>query len=329
MNENFFNEVNSDNVAYWLGFIAADGTIDIQKHRLAFGLSSKDKNHLEVFKKVIDCANVITERDTLCTTNGKRYPSCYLSLRNEQIVSDLVKYGIEERKSFKDIDFLSFIPEQYKFSFICGFFDGDGWFVNTDKSVGMGICGTQQNIQTIAFYLKNYFNWDKLEPHKDNSSKATYYFQTSSKYKLLDFVNAYLLQDSCCNLLERKKQIALDLKQVLETFVHDKEEQRKVKEQEQKIKRTVICPVCKKEFYIINHLTQKYCSYECAQKAQRYVERPSREELKQLIRTTPFTTIGKQFGVSDNSIRKWCVYYNLPKRVSEIKKYSDEDWNKI
>jgi transposase len=55
----------------------------------------------------------------------------------------------------------------------------------------------------------------------------------------------------------------------------------------------------------------------------------TREELKQLIRTTPFTQIGKQFGVSDNTIRKWCDKYNLPRKVSEIKKYSDEDWSKI
>ena len=55
----------------------------------------------------------------------------------------------------------------------------------------------------------------------------------------------------------------------------------------------------------------------------------SREELKALIHTTPFTQIGKQFGVSDNAIRKWCDKYNLPRKTSEIKTYSDDDWLKI
>lgn len=55
----------------------------------------------------------------------------------------------------------------------------------------------------------------------------------------------------------------------------------------------------------------------------------SREELKHLIRTTPFLTIGKQFGVSDNAIRKWCDKYKLPRKVSEIKKYTDEEWEDI
>ena len=54
-----------------------------------------------------------------------------------------------------------------------------------------------------------------------------------------------------------------------------------------------------------------------------------REELKDLIRTTPFTTIGKQFGVSDATIRKRCKKFNLPYHSKEIKQFSDEEWEKI
>lgn len=39
-----------------------------------------------------------------------------------------------------------------------------------------------------------------------------------------------------------------------------------------------------------------------------------RDELKQLIRTTPFTKIAEMFGVTDNAIRKWCKTYDLPYR---------------
>lgn len=69
----------------------------------------------------------------------------------------------------------------------------------------------------------------------------------------------------------------------------------------------------------------KRCS-DCSRKASRAIERPSRNELKQLIRTTPFTTIGQLFKVSDNAIRKWCQGYNLPTKKSDIKKYSDAEW---
>lgn len=67
----------------------------------------------------------------------------------------------------------------------------------------------------------------------------------------------------------------------------------------------------------------------CYRTKARTVERPSRENLKNLIRTTAFTTIGKKYNVSDNTIRKWCKAMNLPYKVSEIKKYTDEEWVKI
>lgn len=51
-----------------------------------------------------------------------------------------------------------------------------------------------------------------------------------------------------------------------------------------------------------------------------------RNKLKHLIRTTPFTTIGAMYNVSDNAVRKWCDKLNLPRKKSEIKKYSDEEW---
>lgn len=55
----------------------------------------------------------------------------------------------------------------------------------------------------------------------------------------------------------------------------------------------------------------------------------TRDELKNLIRTTPFTRIGAMYDVTDNTIRKWCDRYSLPRRVAEIKKISDEEWVKI
>lgn len=71
-----------------------------------------------------------------------------------------------------------------------------------------------------------------------------------------------------------------------------------------------------------------YC-IKCGHEAQRVVEWPSRKELKQLIRLQSFISIGQQYNVSDNAIRKWCVYYNLPKTKKEIKSYTDEEWDLI
>lgn len=89
----------------------------------------------------------------------------------------------------------------------------------------------------------------------------------------------------------------------------------------------------KKEYYCIDcGKPISKGSTRCQQCASKYriTDKPfSREELKQLIRTTPFTTIGKMVNVSDNTIRKWCIQYKLPAKKSEIKKYSEEEWELI
>ena len=46
---------------------------------------------------------------------------------------------------------------------------------------------------------------------------------------------------------------------------------------------------------------------------------PSKEELKQMIFSMPFTSIAKKYNVSDSCIRKWCRKNNLPWTKKEIR----------
>lgn len=87
----------------------------------------------------------------------------------------------------------------------------------------------------------------------------------------------------------------------------------------------------KKEYYCIDcgkNITKGATRcVECSKKEQlKKSKRPTREVLKNLIRSQPFTAIGKHFGVSDNAVRKWCDFYNLPRKSGEIKKITDEEW---
>lgn len=68
---------------------------------------------------------------------------------------------------------------------------------------------------------------------------------------------------------------------------------------------------------------------ECENKRRKKDKPVTREELKRLIRSISFLQIGKQFEVSDNTIRKWCNSYGLPKTKKEINSYSDLEWEKI
>lgn len=91
-----------------------------------------------------------------------------------------------------------------------------------------------------------------------------------------------------------------------------------------------------------SHREQKYC-IDCGTEIYRTSERclkcdhlrqqkcihPSKEELKRLIRTNSFLQIGRMYGVSDNTIRKWCKKNNLPFKTSIIESMTDEEWNLI
>ena len=85
----------------------------------------------------------------------------------------------------------------------------------------------------------------------------------------------------------------------------------------------LICPICGG----YKQAKSKECQ-ACSRKSQHRYE-VSREELKNLIYTQSFTAIGEKFGVTDNAIRKKCIAYGLPSKKRDIKKYSEEEWNKI
>ncbi|MCK9279307.1 MAG: HNH endonuclease [Melioribacteraceae bacterium] len=77
-----------------------------------------------------------------------------------------------------------------------------------------------------------------------------------------------------------------------------------------KEKKTATCPSCGNK--------KDYSSAECRKcasikrgLAERKVERPSKEGLEKMIAELPMTKIGKMFGVSDNTIRKWCKNYGI------------------
>lgn len=119
--------------------------------------------------------------------------------------------------------------------------------------------------------------------------------------------------------------ISVEEKYQEERKVFEEEQKNKLQQVKEKIKEYK-CSICRTP--ITKYAKTGMCP-SCNAKNSRQVKRPSREELKQLIRVESFTRIGEKFGVSDNSIRKWCIFYDLPSRKKDINEYSDEDWNKI
>ena len=82
------------------------------------------------------------------------------------------------------------------------------------------------------------------------------------------------------------------------------------------LKQKSYCKKCGKEI----SRGSNYC-LDCYSLLNRKTERPSKEELEEYLFfiNGNFTEAGKHFGVSDNSVRKWCKNYNLPTHSSDYK----------
>ena len=93
-----------------------------------------------------------------------------------------------------------------------------------------------------------------------------------------------------------------------------------------KEKKCNYCIDCGKEI-LLSSTRCPECSTKMNGLKQRKVERPSRNEFKQMIRTIPFLQIGKKYSMTDNGVRKWCDSYGLPRTKKEIEKYTQEEWD--
>lgn len=89
----YFKLIDSDEKAYWLGFIAADGCVFIggRQHNLSMSLQLRDQHWLERFR------DIVAPGMTINTHDGPR--SCSLSIGSQELVHDLIALGITPRKS--------------------------------------------------------------------------------------------------------------------------------------------------------------------------------------------------------------------------------------
>lgn len=72
------------------------------------------------------------------------------------------------------------------------------------------------------------------------------------------------------------------------------------------LKSTGKCLVCQEDVY-----GTTYCSVECSSIRRRKTVRPTLKNLKELIESKSYCAIGREYGVSDNAVRKWARSYGL------------------
>lgn len=122
LNESVFDVIDTEEKAYWLGFLMADGNVNYVNYTLDIALKLSDKEHLNHLKKFLNATHTIKERTLI--VKGKEHKAARLSVNSKILVQDLMKHGCVPNKSlilkFPDID-IKLIHH-----FMRGYFDGDG-----------------------------------------------------------------------------------------------------------------------------------------------------------------------------------------------------------
>jgi len=146
--EDFFDVIDSEEKAYWLGFLYADGSNC--GGQISIELNSKDLNHLEKFKKAI----APDARITFCKKKRKfEYKEyCRLRVCHRGLSDQLIKLGCIPAKSEKVVfPSTEIVPTKLLKHFIRGYFDGDGSlkYNTATKTPGLTIIGTEQFLNML------------------------------------------------------------------------------------------------------------------------------------------------------------------------------------
>jgi len=195
-----FETIDTEEKAYWLGFLYADGSVGSNDNRIELGLAEKDLHQIEKFRDFIGINNKISYRE-----KTKSYRYAFKSVPCKQ---DLVDHGCVSNKSLV----LKFPTEQQVPShllrhFIRGYFDGDGWFTNTQNCFQVGIIGTVNFITGFlnSIELQNKKNKKIFTVHRENGAKR-YVFGAYDD--VLNFLN-WIYKDATI-YLDRKYEHYLD-----------------------------------------------------------------------------------------------------------------------
>jgi hypothetical protein len=150
---NYFNKIDNQNKAYFLGLLYADG--GNTGNSISLALHEQDKNILYSLQKELKTKKPIKNYQTK-TTNYY-----VLNISHKKMIKDLESLGIIKQKSLK-LDF-PIIDDNLVRHFIRGYFDGDGGIsINKNNHYSVSIKITSTNL--FLTELKNIIS-SKLNIH--------------------------------------------------------------------------------------------------------------------------------------------------------------------
>lgn len=213
-NENFFESIDTEEKAYWLGFLIADGYITKREnsYKIGVALSSCDIGHLEKLNKSLNSNYPIrTYEATKNSYSNNNYSRLIYS--SKIMFDNLLKYNFVEHKTNilnpPDVNLLN----GFTSDFIRGYFDGNGSIAHTNtelnNSYAFKLVSTKNFLDFVNNYIKEKlgFSANKYYKRKDYQKVMSLEFGGNLKtQKILD-----LLYKNATIYLDRKYQRYLDL----------------------------------------------------------------------------------------------------------------------
>lgn len=138
----YFNQIDSEDKAYWLGFIMADGNLTSGKQKvLTICLSVKDKQQLTDLLASLKSNHRIYEYDY-------KTPVAMIRIDSPEIHQALVFHGCPPKKTHL-LKFPS-LPNHLERHFIRGYLDGDGCICNGKTNKQVVFLGTTDMLEGIS-----------------------------------------------------------------------------------------------------------------------------------------------------------------------------------
>jgi intein-encoded DNA endonuclease-like protein len=123
INIQFFQEINSENSAYFLGLLYADGNVQTNNNNycMTLKLKSNDQYIIENFRDIMSPSSPIK-----ITRNKKSSNTySYFRINQKEICEQLVSHGCVPNKSLI-LEFPITVPKEFIRHFLRGYSDGDG-----------------------------------------------------------------------------------------------------------------------------------------------------------------------------------------------------------
>lgn len=213
VNHDYFENIDNEHKAYWLGILTADGCIRHKTENSWYTkleIQYKDKYLLEIFKKDIETDAIIKDYKY-----GRKH-NAMLIIYSKKWAEDLNKFDIVPNKTFK-IHKLPNININLMKHFIRGYFDGDGCIMlykpndQILRRLKISICGTKGFLNNLNIFLNKQIGTTKnklIDMNKYGSN--VFNLRYTSNNDVIKFCEYIYSDYTIC--LERKKNKYIEFK---------------------------------------------------------------------------------------------------------------------